>query len=93
MGARYRVPGYHAALSAFENALRISGYAVFTDLYNERELIFMKRIKAVIRRFFKTCSCEKAALAHSKEIREAIRRKEEVMYWILDIARYSPLNK
>ena len=39
MGARYRVPGYHAALSAFENTLRISGCAVFTDLYNERELI------------------------------------------------------
>ena len=53
----------------------------------------MSKIKAIIRRFFKPCSLEKAALAHSKEIREAVKRKEEVMYWILDIARYSPLNK
>ena len=53
----------------------------------------MKKIRALFRRFFKPCSYEKAVLAHSREIREAVRRKEEVMYWILDIARYSPLNK
>jgi hypothetical protein len=53
----------------------------------------MKKIRALFRRFFKPFSYEKAVLAHNREIREAMKRKEEVMYWLYDIARYSPLNK
>ena len=53
----------------------------------------MEKIKAIFKRFFKTNSDEKMLLAYNKEVREAIKRKNEVMYWIYDIARYGPQNR
>jgi hypothetical protein len=53
----------------------------------------MKKIKALCKRFFKRNTGEKVLRAYNREKREAYIRQNEVMYWLYDITRYSPLNK
>lgn len=53
----------------------------------------MKKIRALIKRLIKRNSEEKALLAYNSEVKEAIKRKEEIMYWLYDFARYSSMNK
>ena len=53
----------------------------------------MKKIWAFFRRFIKPVSAEKAFLAYNREVREAVKRKEEVIYWLYDIARLGSFNK
>jgi len=53
----------------------------------------MKKTRALFRRFIKKNSEEKALLAYSRDVREAIKRKEEVLYWLCDIARCGPFIK
>ena len=53
----------------------------------------MKNLKAAFRHLFKKASAEKAFQSYSKEVREAVDRKNEIMYWLFDIARYGPFIK
>ena len=53
----------------------------------------MKKIQTLVRRFFAPVSAEKEALAQTREVREAVEKKKEVMYWLYDIGKYGPMNK
>lgn len=53
----------------------------------------MKKLQALFKRLFKANSAEKEFLAHSREVQEAILRRNEVMFWIYDIGRHGPFTK
>ena len=53
----------------------------------------MKKWQALFKRLFKADSPKRELLAHSREVQEAIQKKNEVMFWIYDIGRYGPFNR
>ncbi len=53
----------------------------------------MKKILALFKRFFKSNTAEMEVLLYSKEVREAIQRKNEVIYQAFDIIRGSQMNR
>ncbi len=53
----------------------------------------MKKIQDLFRRHFKKHSTDKDLPEYNREVRDAIRKKNEAMYLLYDIFRYSQMNR